>query len=83
LREDEDAPPVNESVSGDDAVAGIDLAVETEIVRAVNYKLIELLERPFVEKKVNPRARGHFPGGVLALDAFTPAALTGLGLTLT
>ena len=74
LREDEDAPSIDESVSGDDAVAGEYLLVETEVARTMNDVLVELLKSALVEKEVDALARGQLARGVLACDALAAAA---------
>ena len=50
------------------------LLLHAEIRRAMNDEFIELLKRTFVEKKIDPLAGGHFPGGLLFFEPFDAAA---------
>ncbi|MCG3160031.1 MAG: hypothetical protein JMDDDDMK_01063 [Acidobacteria bacterium] len=82
LREDEDLAPVNQSVAGDEAVAGILLRLHPEIARAVRDQLVELLECAVVEQELDAFTRGHFAFLVLAFDSRFTAAGFGGGVLL-
>ena len=65
LAEDEDEPAVDRAVAGDDAVAQVALAVETEVGRAVGHERVELDERVRVEQQLESLARGQLAALVL------------------
>ena len=76
LGEDVNEPPVDLSVPRDHAVAVELLRLETEVRRAMDDEAIQLHEGAFVEKKVEPFARGELPLFVLRLEPrFSPALL--------
>ena len=75
LAEDEDQPPVDGAVAGDDAVAEEVLPVEAELRRAVGDERVELDERPGIEQQVEALARRQLAPGVLALDPHRSPAL--------
>jgi hypothetical protein len=82
LCEDEDATPGHKAVSGHDAVTGVKLFVEVEVSGAVNDKLVELLERAFIQKKLDALSRRPLTGPVLALHALFAPARRGERLSL-
>src|SRR6267142_1868365 len=69
LGKDKDLAAIDQSMAGDDAVAGIDLLVHPEILRTMLDQLVELLKRSFVEQELDSLARSHLAVGVLLLDA--------------
>ena len=80
LSKDKDVATIDQAMTGDHAVARIDLLVETEVFRAMHDELIELFKRAFVQQELNPFARSHLSRFVLLLYARSAAALLGLQL---
>ena len=78
LREDIHDTAVDGAAAGHHAVAVEVLFVHAEVRAAVLHEHIVLLETAFVEKKRNPLAGGQLTLGMLGLNAFLPAAETGL-----
>ena len=78
LAEDEHEPPVDRSVSRDDAVAEEVLAIETELRRAVRDERIELHERARVEEQVEALPCRELAPRMLALHPHRASALQGL-----
>src|SRR5204863_6562492 len=74
LREEEDEPPIDRAVPGDDAVA-VDLPLlHPEVGAAVDLEAVELDEAARVDELLDPLARGELAVRVLALDALLAAA---------
>ena len=74
LAEHENEPAVDRAVTGDDAVAQVALAVETEVGRAMSHERVELDERIRVEQQLQALARRQLAAFVLLLDALLAAA---------
>jgi len=79
LCEDENFAAVNQTVTGNDAVAEKSLLVEAEIVRAMDNELVKLLECSVIKKEADPLASGHFAGFTLLFEALDAAAFFGKG----
>src|SRR6185437_5562062 len=82
LRKDEHVPAVNQTVARDNAIARIELFVESEVSRTMDHELVKLFKRAFVEQKLDPFARRHLSGFMLFLDTNSAAALLSLGASL-
>ena len=82
LGEDVDQAAVDPALSGDDAVAGKLLLLQTEIGRAVGDEAVELDEAAFVEQEVQPLAGGELALLVLLGDPIRSPALFGEGLAV-
>ena len=74
LAEDEDEPPVDHPVAGDDAVARRPVGLHAEVVAAVLDEHVPFLERAGVEQQLDALARGELALGVLRVDALLAAA---------
>ena len=75
LGEDVDQAAVDRAPAGDDAVAGDFGFLHAEFVAAVFDEHVELLERAFVEQKLNALARRQLAFGVLRRMALLAPAL--------
>jgi len=62
-------------MASDYSVAWKQLLVEVKILRTVNYQLIELFERSFIQEEFKTFARSHLSGLVLLLDSRRTATL--------
>ena len=82
LRKHKNLATIDQTMTGNYSIAGIDLAFQTEVAGAMLDQLVEFLKRIFVEQKLDPLTRGYLAGGVLLLDARRAATLLGLLLTL-
>jgi hypothetical protein len=83
LREDKDAPAINQSMACNYAIAGIELLVQSEVVRAVHDQLVKLFKRFLIEQELNPFTRGHFSRSVLFLHAFRSTTQFRFSMSLT
>ncbi len=80
LREREHLASVDQTVTGDDAVARHDLGLHAEVAAPVRHQLVELLERLRIEQQLDALARGHLARGVLLFDPLGAAAELGAAL---
>src|SRR5690606_38675831 len=74
FREDVDDAAVDGAPAGDDAVAGDALLLHAEIVGAVLYEHVPLLEGAFIKQESDTLARRELALGVLGRDALFAAA---------
>src|SRR5207248_10523404 len=74
LREDEDAASVNQTMTCYNAIASVKLLLNSKIARAMSDQLIELLERPFVQKKIYALASSQLSCCMLLFDSGSPAS---------
>ena len=77
LRENKNFTPVNQSVSGNNAVAGEFLRLQTKIRRAMNDEFIEFFKRIFIKKKFYTFTRRHFAVCALLFESLLASALFG------
>src|SRR6185369_5682374 len=75
LRKNKHVAAIYQTVTGDHAIARIDLFVETEVSRAMDHELVKLFERSLIEQKLDALTRGHLSSLVLFFDARGAAAL--------
>ena len=72
---DKDQSSVDFTVTGNHTVAGYLLLFHAEVGAAVRYKLVEFVERTFVEQHIDAFAGGHASRLVLLLNLFDASAL--------
>src|SRR6266498_4664669 len=64
---------IDETVTGDDAVAGIELLIQTKVLRAMDDELVKLFKAVLIKQKLHAFARCHFVGSMLLLNSFDAA----------
>src|SRR5215213_6433911 len=74
LREHKHVTAVDETVTGDDTVAGVDLLVESDVSRAMDHQLVKLFEGTFIQQELDAFASSHLSCVVLLLHTSTTAA---------
>src|SRR6266404_2046136 len=74
LRENENLATIDQTVTGNYAVAGIELFLHAKISRAMDHQLIEFFKRSFIQQELDALARGQLVCGVLLLNARGTAA---------
>ena len=77
LREHVDQAAFDQSVSGDEAVAGRALFLHAEIAAVVHHELVEFLEGAFIQQQFDSLARAQLAFLVLAFAPLGSAALLG------
>ena len=82
LREGEHLAAVNQTMPGDDTVAGDDLAGHAEVEAAVRDEPVEFFEGARIEEEIDPFAGREFSRIVLALPALFAAAELGAALEI-
>jgi hypothetical protein len=80
LREDEDLATVDQSMTGDKAVAIDHVIFHTEVPAAVTNEFVELLEGALIQKKLNPLPGRQLAFAVLAFLPLGPATRFGAGM---
>src|SRR4029079_2999828 len=75
LGEHYDASAVKQTITGDDAVARIELFVEPKVARAMHDKLVKFFKAVLIEQKIDALTRRQLTRCVLLLNALGPAAL--------
>jgi hypothetical protein len=71
---------VDQTVTGNNAVAGDFLALQAEICAAVGFETVHLDETVWIEKRFDPLPGGHFAAVMLFLDPFITTAPGGLSV---
>src|SRR5258705_4240868 len=69
------APPVYQTIAGNHTITGIELLVETEVLRTMHHEFAKLFKAVLVQQEVDPLARGHLIGRMLLLHALGSATL--------
>src|SRR5258706_194310 len=82
LSEDKDLAAIDQAMTGDDAIAGIDFVLHPKVLRTMFDQPVELLKSAVVEQELDPLARGQLARGMLLLDACGATACFGALLTL-
>ena len=77
LRENKHFAAVDQTVSGDDAIARKFLFLQAKVSRAMDNEFVELLETAFVQEKLYALARRHFARRTLLFYSLLTAALFG------
>src|SRR6266508_490839 len=73
LRKHNHPTAIDETVTRDDAVAGIELLFQTKVLRAMDDELVKLFKAVLVKQKLHALPRGHFVGSVLLLNSLDTA----------
>src|SRR6266545_3736586 len=67
------ATAIDETITGDDAIAGKELLFKTEVLRAMDNELVKLFKAVLIKQKLHPFAGCHFIGGMLLLNSLDTA----------
>src|SRR6266446_10271777 len=74
LRENENLATIDQTVTGNYAIAGIELFLHAKIPPAMDHQLIEFFKRSFIQQELDAFARGQLVCRVLLLHARGAAA---------
>src|SRR6266545_1279939 len=64
---------LDETVTRDDAIAGIELLFQTKVLRAMDDELVKLFKAVLVKEKLQALTRGHFVGSMLLVNSLDAA----------
>src|SRR6185436_7316018 len=82
LRKDKYIPAVDQTVTCNNSISGIELFVESEVFRTMDHELVKLFKRAFIEQEFDSFTRRHLSGFVLFVNSRSTAALFSLKASL-
>ncbi len=82
LRQDEHVTGINQAVTSNHPIAGIDLLVKSEISRAMDHELVKLFERTVIQQELDAFASRHLSRVMLLLHTSVATACLRLNAAL-